>query len=131
MTKTAISWVLVGVLGYAWWWTGHRWDYLNSPGNSWNSIFIFVTLITLVVLIHRPRAALTGMFGGLSVSIRAILPVLPWIVLAIVTLRAVAWVLFGGAPTEPLDHFVRAIATTLIAGVTTALWYGAVRNTGE
>ena len=38
MVKKAVSWVLVGVFAYFWWWLGHRWAYLNTTGNEWGSI---------------------------------------------------------------------------------------------
>ena len=49
MAKKAVSWVLVGVFAYGWWWLGHGWAYLNTAGNEWSRVFVLLTLISLVV----------------------------------------------------------------------------------
>jgi hypothetical protein len=48
-------------------------------------------------------------------------------ILSVVVMRGVAW-LHLSPPAEPVDHFVRAIITTLLAGLTTALWFGALED---
>ena len=127
MLKTAISWIVLGVLAYVWWWLGYRWSYFHSPGNQWTSVFILFSLVSLVILIRLPRSSGIGMFDGIVHAIRGLLPALPWMALAVVVMRGIAW-LHLGAAGEPLDHFVRAIAAALLAGLATALWFGALEN---
>lgn len=129
MVKKAVSWALVGAFVFLWWWIGHRWPYLNSPGNQWASIFDLFTLLSAVVLIRSPRAAAAGMFGGLIGTVRNFLPSLLWLALAVVAFRAVAWALTG--VVEPLDHFSHAVVTAVVAGITTSLWYGAIVNADD
>src|SRR5262245_23590213 len=104
MLKTTISWILVGAFGFVWWWLAHRWSYLHSAGNQWTSVFILFTLISLAVLIRHPRTAGAGLLDGVLNSVKAIAVVLPWMILAVVVLRVVAW-LVTSAPDDPVDHF--------------------------
>jgi hypothetical protein len=126
VAKTAISWILVGVFAYIWWWMGHGWDYLNTEGNEWSRAYIMLTLVSLAILVRTPRAAGAGMFDQLGGTLRAFLPKLPWLVLAFVVLRAIAWAHTGLA--DPVDHFTHAIVAVLVAAITTALWFGAIEN---
>ena len=130
MLKKAVSWVLVGTFAYLWWWAGNRWSYLHSPGNQWSSVFVLFTLVSLAVLIRNSRAIGSGMFDGLVSTLREFLPSLPWMVLAVIVVRAVAWV-HVGVSENPLDHLVHAIVAALVAAITTALWYGAIENAAE
>jgi len=127
MVKTAVSWVLVGMFAYLWWWTAYQWSYLNSPGNVWTAGFVLFSLISLVVLTRNARAAGSGMFDGLVGTVRVFLPSLPWIVLAAVVLRLVRWV-HTGISADPIDHLTHSVVAVLVAGITTALWYGAIVN---
>jgi hypothetical protein len=126
MVKKAISWALVGAFTFAWWWVGHRWPYLNTEGNQWAGVFDFFTLVSAVALVRGPRAAGAGMFGALIGTARNFLPTLLWLALAVVVFRAVAMVLTGVA--NPVDHFTHAVVTAVLAGLITALWYGAMAN---
>jgi len=129
MVKKAISWALVGVFTFAWWWIGHRWPYLNVQGNEWGGVFDFFTLVSAVVLIRSPRVAAAGMFGGLIGTVTKFLPNLLWLALAVVAFRAAAWLLTG--VVNPVDHFTHAIVAAVTAGITTSLWYGAIANADD
>jgi len=130
MTKKAVSWVLVGVFAYVWWWAGHRWPYINVSGNQWGSVYILFTLISLVVLARTAKAAGAGMFGGLIGTVVGFLPNLLWLALAIIVARLLNWLLLG--VVNPVDHFTHAVVAVVIAGFTTSLWYGAIVNaTGD
>lgn len=127
MTRKIISWVLVGVFAYAWWWLGHRWSYINSPGSEWGTVYVLFTLISLVLLHRAARVAKTGLFDGFIATLKGFAPNLPWLVLAIVVARVVAGV-HAGFAWMTVEHFVQAITAVLAAAVTTALWYGAIEN---
>ena len=129
MTKKAISWVLVGVFAFAWWWAGNRWTYLNTPGNEWATVYGLFTLISLAVLTRSPKVAGGGLLDGLLGTVRAFLPNLLWLALAVVVARGVAWLLTG--VVNPVDHFTHAVVTAVVAGFTTSLWYGAIANAGD
>ncbi len=55
MAQKIISWILVGVLTYLWWWIGFDWAYLQAPDTDWSSVYVLFTLISLVLL-HRNRS---------------------------------------------------------------------------
>lgn len=129
MTKKAVSWVLVGVFAFAWWWAGNRWTYLNTPGNEWATVYGLFTLISLAVLARSPKVAGDGLLDGLLGTVRAFLPNLLWLALAVVVARGVAWALTG--IVNPVDHFTHAVVTAVAAGFTTSLWYGAIANAGD
>ena len=124
-----VSWVLVGVFAYLWWWLGHGWSYLNTAGNEWSRVYVLLTLISLVVLLRAPRPAAVGMLGGITDTLRRYLPTLPWLVLVVVVVRAIGWLHAG--LDDPADHFAHAVVAALVAGVTTALWFGAVDNAAD
>lgn len=130
MVKKLVSWGLVGVFGYLWWWLGHRWSYLNTPGNEWVTVYVMFTLIGLVVLLRAGKVAGSGLFGRLIGTVRGFIPVLPWFALAIVVARSVAWLHYGMSE-RPLDHYIHAVVAVLVAGITTALWYGAIANADD
>ncbi|MBM5810617.1 MAG: hypothetical protein FJ191_01430 [Gammaproteobacteria bacterium] len=127
MTRKIISWVLVGIFAYAWWWIGHRWTYINSPGSQWSSVYVLFTLISLAILLRAAKVTKSGLFDGFIATLRGFAPSLPWLVLAIVVARAVAAVHTGFA-WMTAEHFLQAIVAVLAAAVTTALWYGAIEN---
>lgn len=129
MTRKLVSWVLAGAFFYAWWWAGHRWSYLNSAGNQWGGVYDALTLVSVVVLVRGARAAGGGLLDCLIGTVRGFLPVLPWLVLAIVVARAVAWLHVG--VVNPADHFAHAVVVALVAGLTTSLWYGAIANADD
>lgn len=130
MVKKAVSWVLVGAFAYLWWWLGHRWSYINTKGNEWGSVYVLFTLISLAVLIRGTRATGAGMFDRLVGTVRNFIPTLPWLVLAIVVARSIGW-LHVGMSAMPLDHYIHAVVAVLVAGITTALWYGAIENASD
>jgi len=127
MAKTAVSWILVGIFAYLWWWAAYEWSYVNSPGNVWTAGFIMFTLISMVVLTRNVGAAGAGMFDGLIRTVREFLPSLPWMALAAIVYRLIRWAHLGIA-ADPFDHLTRSIVVVLVAGITTALWYGAITN---
>ncbi len=129
MVKKAISWGLVGAFALLWWYAGHRWPYINVPGNQWGTVYIMFTFISLAVLMRSRQAAGAGMLDGLVGTVRGFLPVLPWLALAIIVARGIAWLLLG--VVNPLDHFIHAVVAVLVAGFTTSLWYGAIVNAGD
>jgi hypothetical protein len=129
MVKKAISWVLVGAFALLWWYAGHRWPYINVPGNQWHTVFLLFTLISLAVLVRGRQSAGAGMLDGLVATVRGFLPVLPWLALAIIVARGIAWLLLG--VVNPLDHFIHAVVAVVVAGFTTSLWYGAIVNAGD
>lgn len=130
MVKKAVSWVLVGAFAYLWWWAGHRWSYINTTGNEWNTVYTLFTLISVVVLVRGAKATGAGMFDRLVGTVRNFIPALPWLVLAIVVARSIGW-LHLGMSALPLDHYIHAVVAVLVAGITTALWYGAIENASD
>jgi hypothetical protein len=129
MVKKAVSWVLVGAFVYLWAWAGYRWSFLNSPGNEWNATYLTFTLVSLVVLLRGSRATGNGMFDRLIGTVRNFVPALPWLALAIIVARSVAWAHIG--IVNPQDHYIHAVVAVLVAGIATALWYGAIENASD
>lgn len=129
MTRKLVSWVLAGAFIYLWWWAGYRWPYLNSAGNQWATAYTGLTIVSLALLLRGARAGGGGLFDRLVGTVRGFLPMLPWLVLAMVVSRAVAW-LHIGIVRAP-DHFAHALVVALVAGITTALWFGAIANADD
>lgn len=131
MTQKGISWVLVGVFNYLWWWIGYQWDYINSPVPEvdWSDVYLLFTLISLVLLQRgKSDAAGEGMFGKCIDTVTGFLPNLPWLVVAILvgnTIFALQYGLFS------IDGYIQAVTVAVTAGVTTALWVGAINNAGD
>ena len=129
MAQKGISWVLVGAFGYVWWWIGYQWGYLNDPEADWSDVFLLFTLISLVVLRGaKSDAAGEDMFDKLVATVTGFLPNLPWLVLAILvgnTIFALQYASFA------IDSYFQAITVAVTAGVTTALWVGAIANAGD
>ncbi len=127
MVKKAVSWALVGVFGYAWVFAGYWWSYINAAGNDWTNTYAFFSLASLAVLARSPRAAGAGMFGRMIGTVRNFIPTLPWLVLAVLVARLVAWAHIGMS-ANPVDHFLHAVVAILAAGIATCLWYAAIEN---
>lgn len=130
MTRKIVSWVLVGVFAYVWWWVGYRWSYFNSPGNQWSSVYELFTLVSMVLLLRAGRVAKSGLLDGLVGVLKGIGPQVPWLVLAALVMRGAA-ALHTGYTWMSLDHVVHAVVATLAAVVMTALWYGALENASD
>ena len=130
MVKKAVSWVLVGVFGYAWVFAGHWWSYLNATGNEWTNTYMLFALVSLAVLARSSRAAGAGLFDRMVGTVRNFIPALPWLVLAVIAGRLVAWVHIGMS-ADPLDHFLHAVVAVLAAGIATCLWYAAIENAAD
>jgi hypothetical protein len=126
MMKQVVSWGLVGVFTFLWWWLGHGWDYLNAGDGNWPRVFWIFTLISLVVLLRSPRSTDAGMLGGLTGTVGRFLPKLGWLILVAVVMQL--GMLVAGNTGDPVDHLVHSVVTALAAGVATSLWFGAVAN---
>ena len=48
MVNQLISWVLLGALGFLWYWAGHQEIYVLVP-----DAYMFFTLVTIVVLLRK------------------------------------------------------------------------------
>ena len=129
MLRKALSWLLVGVFAYMWWWVGMVGSYLNTEGNEWFRVFMLFTLISLVVLLRGAQASGVGMFDRFGGTMRNFLPTLPWLVFGVIVIRALGWAHAG--LDDPLDHFTHAVVTALLAGTTTSLWYAAIVNASD
>ena len=129
MLRKALSWTLAGAFFCVWWWAAYRWPYLNTTGNQWSRVYETFTLVSLVVLLRSARASGPGLLDRLVGTARNFLPVLPWLALAVIVARLVDWAVTG--VVRPVDHFAHAIVTALVAGITTALWFGAIANADD
>ena len=129
MAQKGISWVLVGVFAYVWWWIGYQWGYLNVPEVDWSDVYLLFTLISLVVLRGgKSDAAGEGMFDKLIGTVTGFLPSLPWLILAVLVGDTIFMLQYGGFA---VDGYAQAVTVAVGAGVTTALWVGAINNAGD
>ena len=129
MAQKAVSWVLVGVFTYVWWWIGYQWGYLNQPEADWTDVFLLFTLISLVVL-HRGKAegGGEGMFDGLVKTVTDFLPNLVWLIVAVIVGDTLFVLQFGGFA---IDGYIQGIVVAVTAGLTTALGVGAIGTAGD
>ena len=129
MAQKGISWVLVGAFTYVWWWIGYQWGYLNDPEADWTDIFLLFTLLSLVVLRgSKADAEGEGMFDKLVATVTGFLPSLPWLVVAILVGDTIFMLQYGGFS---VDGYIQGVVVAIAAGVTTALWVGAINNAGD
>ncbi len=126
MAKTILSWILVGALSYLWWWIGYEWSYLNSEGADWTDVYLLFTLISLVVLRNGKAGGGSGMFDRLIGTVTGFIPQLPWLVVVVLT-GVTIWSLHL-APGFMLDNYLQGAVMAITAGLTTALWHGAIDN---
>lgn len=133
MAQKVISWVLVGIFTYACWWFGFAWGYLNSdiPAEDWSNVYLLFILISIVVLIRCECGqgdCGDGMFDRLVKTVTDFLPNIGWLVVAILVGNTIFMLQYGTGFS--VDEYVKAVVVAVTAGLTTALWVGAIDNAG-
>lgn len=131
MVQKAVSWVLVGVFAYVWWWIGYMWGYLNNadPAADWSNVFLLFTLISLVVLNRgKSDAAGEGMFDKCIGTVTGFLPNLVWLIVAILVGNTIFGLQYG---IIGVDAYIQGVVVAVTAGLTTAAWVGAIANAGD
>lgn len=128
MAKSLISWVVVGLFTFAWFYIGYDWAYLqNIPRGDWKPAYLIITLLTILIARKPGSAPNAGanVVEAITNRLQGIFPHLIGVLLA----------LFVGLTCFSLIHggfrgveYVQAIAVTLGAALTTAAWLGAMED---
>ena len=124
MVRSLISWVVVGVLTYVWYWMGHEWTYLQEVARGdWKPAWILYTLIALVIC--RNKSSGGNVAEAVINRIKGMLPHLVGITLALFV-GLVIWSLMHGAFI--VNEFIQAVVVAVGTAVTTSAWVGAVED---
>lgn len=131
MAKSLISWVVVGVLSYLWYWVGYGFDYLqNIPRGDWGPTWVLFTLYA-ILLLRRPGAAANNganVIEAVVNRIKGIVPHLVGLTLALFVGLAVFSLVQGGfSQTE----YIQAVIVAIGAALTTAAWLGALEDASK
>jgi hypothetical protein len=128
MAKSLISWVVVGVLIFVWWWVGYDWNYLQDiPRGDWKPIWVLFTILTLIVLRHTgaPAAGGGNVVEAVIGRIKDVVPHLLGLAVALLVGDAIYSLMMGGFITNEL---IQAVAVAVGSAVTTAAWLGATED---
>ncbi len=128
MVKSLISWVVVGVLIFVWWWVGYDWNYLQDiPRGDWKPIWVLFTILALIVLRHGGLPSSGG--GNVAESvinrIKDVVPHLLGLTVALLVADVIYSLMMGSFITNEL---IQAVVIAVAAAVITAAWLGAVED---
>ena len=128
MVKSLISWVVVGVLIFVWWWVGYDWNYLQDiPRGDWKPIWVLFTILALIVLRHGglPSSGGGNVFESVINRIKAVVPHLLGLTVALLVADAIYSLMMGSFITNEL---IQAVVIAVASAVITAAWLGAVED---
>lgn len=128
MVKSLISWVVVGVLIFVWWWVGYDWNYLQDiPRGDWKPIWVLFTILALIVLRHGglPSSGGGNVFESVINRIKDVVPHLLGLTVALLVGDAIYSLMMGAFITNEL---IQAVVVAVAAAVITAAWLGAVED---
>ncbi len=128
MVKSLISWVVVGVLIFVWWWVGYDWNYLQDiPRGDWKPIWVLFTILALIVLRHGGLPSSGG--GNVAESvinrIKDVVPHLLGLTVALLVGDVIYSLMMGSFITNEL---IQAVVIAVASAVITAAWLGAVED---
>ena len=128
MVKSLISWVVVGVLIFVWWWVGYDWNYLQDiPRGDWKPIWVLFTILALIVLRHGglPSSGGGNVFESVINRIKDVVPHLLGLTVALLVADAIYSLMMGSFITNEL---IQAVVVAVASAVITAAWLGAVED---
>ena len=128
MVKSLISWAVVGVLIFIWWWVGYAWEYLQDiPRGDWKPIWVLFTILALIVLRHGglPSSGGGNVFESVINRIKDVVPHLLGLTVALLVADVIYSLMMGSFITNEL---IQAVVVAVAAAVTTAAWLGATED---
>ena len=131
MAKSLISWVVVGVLTYLWWWIGYDWKFLQELERGvgdWKPVWLLFTILTLIVLRHggAPESGAGNVAEAVIGRVKNVVPHLLGLTLALLVGDTIfALTHEGGLITS---EYLQAVVVAVGSAVTTAAWLGAIED---
>lgn len=122
MVNNIISWIILGVCQFTWWY-GYA-DLGYTSEGVFSSVYLVFTLVTAVMLRDVAVASDGGPLDGTISAVKAVIPKLPAILVAVLIGAALYSLKYG---FEGVD-WIRAFATVVYAGLGTALLVGAAKS---
>ncbi len=126
MVKSLISWVVVGIFAYAWYWTGYSWDYLqNVPRGDWKPTWILVTLFVVLVNRRPGGAAAIGanVIETIMNRIKGVAPHFLGLVLSL-AVGLTLWSLHQGGFI--VNEYAQGLALIVTCNLITTIWLAAL-----
>ena len=123
MVNNIISWVVLGICQFVWWY-GYA-DLGYTSEGVFSSVYLVFTLVTAVMLRDVAVAADGGPLDGVMGAVKAVLPKLPAIILAVL-IGALLYGVKHGLPD--INGFIRGVVTVIYAGLGTAVLVGAAKS---
>ena len=128
MAKSLISWVVVGVLTYLWWWIGYDWSYLQDlPRGEWQTVWLLFTILALIVLRHggAPESGGGNVVEAVTGRVKDVVPHLLGLVVALFTGLTIWSLMQGGFDW---NEYIQAVVVAAGSALTTAAWLGATED---
>ena len=128
MAKSLISWVVVGVLTYLWWWVGYDFAYLQDlPRGEWQTVWLLFTILALIVLRHggAPESGGGNVAEAVTGRVKDIVPHLLGLVVALFTGLTIWSLMQGGFD---VNEYIQAVVVAAGSALTTAAWLGATED---
>lgn len=122
MAKSLISWALVGVLTYAWYWVGYVWPYLSGA-----HVAVWILFAILVILIHR-RGGVADVGANVVETIidrvKTIVGSMVGLIVVILVGSTLNMIVNTGGVT--VDGYIQSVVLIVTSALTTSLFLGAL-----
>ena len=126
MVRSLISWVVVGILTFVWYWVGYEWTYLQEiPRGDWKPAWILFTLVALVICSRGDAKASANVAEAVIKRIQGMARHLIGFTLAMMVCMVIWSLIHGGFD---VNEFIQAIVVAVGTAVTTSAWVGAVED---
>jgi len=120
--KSMISWVLFGILSYAWYWCAYLWPYLQ--GANWAAVWVIITIV--VIVIQRRKGVATveaSVIESVVDRVKTIVGSLLGLVVANVVAVTLNSLVIGAFTIE---GYVQGVVVVVGSAILTSAWLGAL-----
>lgn len=129
MVNSLISWVVVGVLTFVWYWIGYEWPYLaNIPRGDWSIIWVLYTLMAILICRRTGAGSGASVVEAVSNRLRDIFPHLVGITLSLLVGLTIWSFVHGGFD---MNEYIQAVIVAVACSLTTAGWVGALEDASK
>ncbi len=121
MAKSLISWAVLGVVTYGWYWVGYAWQYLqNIPRGSWEGAWVLFTLLVILIQRRNGIAAVGGnVIESMMSRIKTVIPHVLGLVVALMVGVTVFSLHMGGfIVNEYVQGVIIVISNSLLVSMT-------------
>ncbi len=125
MAKSLVSWVLVGILTFAWYWVGYAWSYLQDiPRGNWSPVWMLFTV--MIIVIHR-RSGMAALGGNVVETMIGRIKAFSGHIVGFVVANFAGlgcWTLYNGSFIA--NEFVQGVVVCISCIVITSAFLGAM-----